>query len=367
MVQSWVNVYFSCLKTLSLKGKMKRNPLLDIARVVASLGVICVHFFGGAGGETLQNNFLSNDSYFYSLQSFSAYGFLGVDLFFMISGVVICASAVNKNATDFLRSRFIRLFPIFIAAASIAMLIGRFSQYSYNRIGFLDYLPNLLLITQATGSKLADGVYWTLFFEIRFYLLVALCLFIWGKKLNFFYFANLWLFAVVILNSVSTTPGYSDYLRVFLMPDYSPGFILGIYVYLGISTIPRHKVILPLCVSLSLAISNRVSQGPVVNSGTKNSIVALILFLSFVYILLSCWSNFGARLRQNSWQYLGRLSYPLYLTHSAIGLTTLRASAIYKIDPLFALGMGLGLSILAAVILQSFVEPRLRPFFLKFI
>jgi peptidoglycan/LPS O-acetylase OafA/YrhL len=149
---------------------------------------------------------LSNDSHFYSFQTFSAYGYLGVDLFFMISGVVICASAVSKNATDFLRSRFIRLFPTFIIAASIAMLIGRFSQYSYNRIGFLDYLPNLLLITQATGSKLADGVYWTLFFEIRFYLLVALCLFIWGKKLNFFYFVNLWLFAVVILNSVSNTP-----------------------------------------------------------------------------------------------------------------------------------------------------------------
>jgi hypothetical protein len=29
--------------------------------------------------------------------------------------------------------------------------------------------------------------------------------------------------------------------------------------------------------------------------------------------------------------------------------------------------LGLGLSIFAAVILQSFVEPRLRPFFLKFI
>jgi peptidoglycan/LPS O-acetylase OafA/YrhL len=344
---------------------MRRNPLLDIARVVASLSVVCVHFFGNDGA--LENNFLVNKSYYKSLQGFSAYGFLGVDLFFVISGVVICASASNKNTTEFLRSRFIRLFPIFFVTASIAMMIGRFSTYSYNRVGFLDYLPNLLLITPATHSKLVDNVYWTLFFEVRFYLLVALCIFIWGKSLNFFYFANLWLFAVVILNTVSNTPGQTDFLRVLLMPDYSPTFILGIYIYLGISKIQRQKVILPILVAFSLTISNRVSQGPDLNNGAKNSIVALILLFFLAYILISCWSDFGSRLSQNPWQYLGRLSYPIYLTHSAIGLTILRWFAIRGVDPLIAVGVALSATILSAVILQSFVEPRLRPFFVKLI
>jgi peptidoglycan/LPS O-acetylase OafA/YrhL len=50
------------------------------------------------------------------------YGYLGVDLFFMISGSVILVSTANASFKGFFVSRIVRLYPAFWACYRITFL-----------------------------------------------------------------------------------------------------------------------------------------------------------------------------------------------------------------------------------------------------
>ena len=68
---------------------MQRLIGVDLVRILAALVVTIVHYFPTG------------------LPS----GWVGVQIFFVLSGYVIAASAQSGSAGDFVRSRFLRLFP----------------------------------------------------------------------------------------------------------------------------------------------------------------------------------------------------------------------------------------------------------------
>ena len=59
----------------------------------------------------------------------SRYGYLGVDMFFTISGFVVLLSAWGRRPRDFVISRVVRLYPAFWTAVTITavvvILLGR--------------------------------------------------------------------------------------------------------------------------------------------------------------------------------------------------------------------------------------------------
>ena len=86
---------------------------LDVLRFSAALAVVIYHLtYRQIDGQYL----------FASADLITRFGYLGVNLFFMISGFVILWTAVGRTPAKFAISRFSRLYPIFWVSMVIVII-----------------------------------------------------------------------------------------------------------------------------------------------------------------------------------------------------------------------------------------------------
>ena len=101
-------------------------------------------------------------------------GYVGVPIFFVLSGFVIAFSANEKNVSEFLKSRILRLYPAAWICATITALVI---------IGDPDWLRKYLhSLALWPAEPWVDPVYWTLAVEITFYSFVVMLLASVGSK-----------------------------------------------------------------------------------------------------------------------------------------------------------------------------------------
>ena len=127
---------------------------LDCLRGISAIAVVLFHYTYA----------INHEDKLFGLQ----YGYLGVDLFFIISGFVIFLSIEkSKNIFDFPISRFLRLFPIYWVGVILAVcwLFLFENIFEYKTI-----LINLTMLQYWFRVKDIDGAYWTLAVELSFYL-----------------------------------------------------------------------------------------------------------------------------------------------------------------------------------------------------
>jgi len=171
-----------------------RISILDGLRFVSILLVMLFHYYSRFYGE----------KYTYSIDTSSVFhfGYLGVQLFFIISGFVITMTLMNcDRLITFFKKRFIRLVPGMLVCATLTFLIVLIFD-TENLFPDSGRLGNLLLsytflkpgsINEIFGSdfRYIDGAYWSLWVEITFYIVVSILYFINKKKLlrNYFVFA----------------------------------------------------------------------------------------------------------------------------------------------------------------------------------
>ena len=167
---------------------------LDLLRFGAAASVVLFHYgFRGYAADHM------TDMPYLSLASTVKYGYLGVDLFFLISGFVILMTACAGSARHFVASRVARLYPAFWACCTLTFLVtliaggGRFSA-SLNQ-----YAANMTMFSGFFGVPSIDGAYWSLFVEMRFYLLVFVVLLL-GQMARIRALLGLWLVLVLILS-----------------------------------------------------------------------------------------------------------------------------------------------------------------------
>jgi len=96
----------------------------------------------------------------------------------MISGFVILMTAANGSFLGFAVSRVVRLYPAFWVCCTITFLFTVFLGGERYSATLGQYLVNMTMLSDFLGVEPIDGVYWSLFVEIRFYILVALVLII---------------------------------------------------------------------------------------------------------------------------------------------------------------------------------------------
>jgi peptidoglycan/LPS O-acetylase OafA/YrhL len=129
---------------------------VDLVRFASAVGVAAFHF---------------NESS--TTRAFSLlFGWVGVQVFFVISGLVIANSAQGASARHFVVNRFLRLYPVAWCASIICLplFLWRFGIHSH---WFLPLLYSIILIRFPHANFLA-GAYWTLPVEMSFYCLVFL-------------------------------------------------------------------------------------------------------------------------------------------------------------------------------------------------
>lgn len=96
-----------------------RVGVLDELRLLAALAVVLFHF--GFRGRTLEVTEMSLTAWEWLLK----YGYLGVQMFFVISGFVIAYSAEGRTPIQFGIARFARIYP---------MLVWRFADEPSRRL-----------------------------------------------------------------------------------------------------------------------------------------------------------------------------------------------------------------------------------------
>lgn len=162
------------------------------------------------------------------VSQFSAYGFMGVQLFFLISGFVILMSVEGRSVGEFVAARISRLFPAYWAAVILTAILIEFiaGDQLGKSVTLVQVLTNLTMLQQWTGVPHVDGVYWTLAVELLFYVLIGIFM---STKLTvekITWLAFLWPLAALIADRSNM-----QFLATFLSPAYAPLFAAGMMLY----------------------------------------------------------------------------------------------------------------------------------------
>lgn len=163
---------------------MKRIEFLDGLRGIAILLVIIFHAFSRWPTIVPYGNTYGEFPLF-------EYGYLGVQLFFLISGFVILMSLEKSSSFfNFIYKRWLRLFPTMLIAT---ILIYATAHFLYERPAGIPNIYSVipgLIFTEPSWVKAITGIpinrlegsFWSLYVEFKFYFIFGLTYFIWGGK-----------------------------------------------------------------------------------------------------------------------------------------------------------------------------------------
>ncbi|SDF47596.1 Peptidoglycan/LPS O-acetylase OafA/YrhL, contains acyltransferase and SGNH-hydrolase domains [Massilia sp. PDC64] len=295
---------------------------IDLLRFLAALSVVFFHYAyrGPAGGFSAMPYPL--------LAPVAEYGFLGVELFFMISGfVVLMTAAASARLRDFCISRVVRLYPAFWTCCTLTFLASVALAVPRN-VTFVQYVVNLTMVADLFRVPLLEGAYWSLLVEIRFYALVAALLII-GKIHQAQRYLAMWLLACIALELLAPFAGTwipasaLHVVRTLLIFDYAAYFIAGATCFLIWREGPAVSRVTLLAASWALAIYQsgvivRKVRAENAMSTLNDGVVIGILTLFFLVMALIALGRTGSIARYR-WPLVGAISYPLYLLHQNIG------------------------------------------------
>jgi peptidoglycan/LPS O-acetylase OafA/YrhL len=149
----------------------KRYEGLDLLRGLASLSVCVYHLTCFP--------FSTPDGVFYgALKSAVSYGWLGVEVFFVVSGFVIPLSLYRggyrlSNYPRFILKTVVRLDPPYFAAVCVTLAVAYWvSAHTGSTWGRV--LLHLGYLNAFAGRPWLNPVFWTLAIEFQYYLLIGL-------------------------------------------------------------------------------------------------------------------------------------------------------------------------------------------------
>jgi len=158
---------------IEFKAESSRHyPALDGLRGIAILAVFCYHF----GGGSKSSNWL--------IQIWSGIadtGWMGVDLFFVLSGFLITGILYDtahkpNRVKNFYARRSLRIFPLYYGVLLLFLLLTPTLQLHWKpgHLLYFFYLSNMMpLFTPglaSPGPKMMVGHFWSLAVEEQFYL-----------------------------------------------------------------------------------------------------------------------------------------------------------------------------------------------------
>jgi exopolysaccharide production protein ExoZ len=247
---------------------------------------------------------------------YARYGYMGVPFFFVLSGFIIGYAHFKdigqpSKLRAFLYKRFVRVYPMYWAlslAFVIAALIG-FGEPDFSFLPF-DLIQSLILIhftPQFSSPPLK--VAWTLFFEVRFYLIFGFAIY-YPKATSAFCCG--WFVAIFMLTPFNAlTYEWLSYWNLAFPLGLAACFILSRARSSSWSIFVISGFVLPTTIILFSSIES-------LHGG--RSVEMLGVMVGFSLLMLG--ASLAERLytvRYWSWLLLlGDASYAVYLVHSAI-------------------------------------------------
>ena len=289
----------------SNKIPSSRLESLDALRGFAAFAVAWFHIFQKSGEPTIQSETL-----YLILDMSSAYGWLGVPAFFVLTGFIIPfatfrSPASTQNALLYLQKRFFRLYPAFAATVILALgitfaavLVPGFKGEVPSILTIEWVLSNLLLITPLLGDPWLVPVFWSLLVEVQYYSVIFFILFFsvrWrGPDLT----VSLCLVAIVLALVVP--------YKLHAITSWGTLFVIGHALYRYQSGIGRGWESAGL---IAIAfVATYFAHGWLYLIPTALTIVVILWRPPLGRVFL----------------FLGAISYSLYLTHYFIGTRAVR-------------------------------------------
>lgn len=208
---------------LSPQAAPARIHELDALRLVAAVSVVLFHytFSGWADGTTTVA--------YPEMGSWTRYGYLGVDLFFMISGFVVLMSAWGATPRRFVVSRGARLYPAYWLAIAVTAFVTVTLGRDLFPISAGQVLANLTMFQAVADVPNVDVVYWTLWAEMRFYVLILALTWIGITRSRVMAVLWGWL-ALTVLVEAGLLPRVAD---LVVQSEFSHYFIAGMALFLA--------------------------------------------------------------------------------------------------------------------------------------
>ncbi|WP_406043666.1 acyltransferase [Micromonospora sp. NBC_00898] len=323
-------------------GRRPRLLVLDGLRLGAALMVVAYHLVGDRIGVWQP----SAATAFGPLHSVATYGFLGVQLFFVISGFVICMSAWGRSVGDFFVSRVVRLYPAYwfavLVTAGVLVAVPRGADLKVR-----DVLGNLTMMQEFLGIRHLDLSYWTLTVEMIFYILFAGLV---ARGLTYravVAFCAIWTVASLIV------PKFGNQgLTNVVAAGYSSYFIAGIALYL----IHRfgQNLLLWSIIGLSWLIS--ITRLPGLAQARDVSFVpTAVIVTGFFLVMAAVALNLFSWVKWRWVATAGAMTYPLYLIHQTVGLAVIERLQAH-LSPWLLITALVASLLVAAWLIHRFVE-----------
>ena len=320
------------------EGCRRHLPVLDVLRGFAAVWVCLFHFT--RDGRTV--DVLSGTA------QLCAWGWLGVQMFFVISGFIIPLSMYNRSYSlcqfgGFMLRRMKRLEPPYIASILVVLSLpfiasfvpgfrGGVAEWSFPQLA-----AHIAYLNAVLRYEWINPVYWTLAIEFQYYICIGLVFPLISSRLPYVSSSS-----VMLLAAAGGLPFDSK----DLLPHWLPVFAIGVcawQVRVGLLRIAESLVTATVVVCLSAAVV-----------GFKETAVGV----GTAAVILGAGTSALPRLLR-PFSLLGTISYSLYLLHEPVGnrvFNLLRRLPREWVSPETVLVSGFLCSVVASAVFWFLVE-----------
>jgi len=273
-----------------ISDSKQRIGVINALRAFAALAVAWGHFVAGQGKY---------------LGLSGKYGYLGVDIFFVISGFVIPWSLyrshyVMRDYSRFVLKRNIRLYPPYLASIAVSILATNFVLVPLFHIPRITLTGRSLLLHFTYLNDLAhvpwvNVAYWTLAIEFQWYVLVGLVMPWLASSRR----------AMRFVVTAAMMLAYYTFYWDRLVFHYLPVFLIGVFVFQYRARIIEFREMLGLIAVMVFGMLR-----------LSGLLVPLVAVPTGLLIAFSTFQNRTA-------DRVGDVSYSLYLLHLPIGVSVI--------------------------------------------
>jgi peptidoglycan/LPS O-acetylase OafA/YrhL len=371
--------------------------LLDPVRFGAALFVAIFHlmFYSWAGGSIGApqgfEQLFAADVQYPNAAPYTWFGWVGVEIFFVISGFVIANSASKSSPKEFLLGRALRLYPAVWIASTLSLLILLIFLREKASELIVPYFQSMLLIPKGINGKWLDAVYWTLAAEMAFYGLVFCTLLTkritlrhlaWGLTI---YSAAFNAFSMLVLSGALESNILYWMVLMFRVPgatwmlNHGCFFALGIWLFMSANrtlTALEWVAVAAACLSGCAEIyyfSDFLLKA--IPAISNESVFLPILVWAAAVLLIGFAANKNRKQATGTaspeapayLRTLGLITYPLYLTHNISGTAMIRVLTDAGLDASLAVWTSLAVLSLVCWFICAKIEPAIRRLLKEFV
>lgn len=337
---------------LNITGEPGKIPALDGLRALAITLVVLRHF---QKTITEHYNFSSDNFLIDKLTNVFSNGWLGVDLFFVLSGYLITISLIKKNYSSlnvpkFYLKRVLRTFPVYFVFIFLIFYNLIPAYIPHAPISKDELIKHFFFMQDYKGTSILITM-WSLAVEEKFYLISPFLIFFLSKAYNKKKFLIIWLalisipLASKVLGIVLYKPEtYTQYFWLIRAPLFNSidAILIGVLVAFlsqnkqlltaAQSVFSKGSLIAWVLLSIILIASDYIdSKQWLLTMLMTLTCTVLFGFIVFIYVSVNNVMTSTYILKNRLLLFFSKISYSLYLAHfTVINLALIISDSIFS-------------------------------------